>query len=139
MWINGPFFCSTADITIFRGGKSDESKDNWDKSALYFQLPEGKKVTGDGGYIGEPTKCVTKSKQYPKEMQAWIARSLARQETNHTRLKFFNILGNVFCHGKNTEEKMRMHKMAVEAVATLVQYDYEHGHPPFDVNTTSVI
>lgn len=28
---------------------------------------------------------------------------------------------------------MKLHKMAVEAVVVMIQYDYENGHPPFDV------
>ena len=55
MWINGGFPASTHDITIFRGGKKGE-KDNWDKKALYFQVPEGKRGVGDSGYAGEATK-----------------------------------------------------------------------------------
>ena len=134
MWVNGPFVCSTSDITIFRGGPPDKSKDKWDKSALYSRLPDGKKAVGDGGYAGEPTKLITKSKLYPKEMRDWIGVALARQESNHTRLKFFNILGHVFRHGKSTKERKEMHKMAVHAVTTMVQYDYDHGHPPFENN-----
>jgi len=67
-------------------------------------------------------------------MQGWLARALARQETFHARLKFFNILGTIFRHGTSTENKMQMHKMALEAVSVLIQYDYENGHPPFDCN-----
>jgi hypothetical protein len=28
---------------------------------------------------------------------------------------------------------MKLHKMAVEAIAVIRQYDYENGHPPFEV------
>lgn len=43
IWIRGPVPASTADITMFRGGKTDVSKDQWDKSALYHQVPKGMK------------------------------------------------------------------------------------------------
>jgi len=76
----------------------------------------------------------TNSKDLPKETQVWIGRCLARQESLHTRLKFFNILGHRFRHGTSTEHRMTMHKMAVEAVCTIVNYDFEHGHPLFDAN-----
>ena len=55
------------------------------------------------------------SKDVPKKMQVWISQCLARQETLHIRLKFFNILGHQFRHGTSTEHRMTMHKMAVEA------------------------
>ena len=90
-------------------------------------------MVADGGYAGEPSKIVTKSRQHPKEMREWIGQVLARQETLHTRLKNFNILGQRFRHGKSTSHKMELHKMAVEAVCVIIQYDYENGHPPFDV------
>lgn len=45
----------------------------------------------------------------------------------------FNILGQRFHHGKSTSQRMRLHKMAVEAVAGIIQFDYENGHPPFDI------
>ena len=31
---------------------------------------------------------------------------------------------------------LKMHKIAL---VMLIEFDYEHVHPPFDVNTTSVI
>lgn len=67
------------------------------------------------------------------EFKEFLARAKNRQETFHWRLKAFNVLGQRFRHGKNTEHKMSLHKMAVEAVAVIVQYDYENGHQPFDV------
>ena len=95
----------------------------------------------------------TNSSEFPDEMKFWIGRCLARQETLHARLKFFNILGNRFRHGTSVKERMSLHQMAVEAgkrscsvaiicyeliqsfeVCCLVQYDYENGHPPFDSN-----
>ena len=57
----------------------------------------------------------TSSPDLPKDMREWIGRCLARQETLHARLKFFNILSHRFRHGKSPKERMNMHKMAVEA------------------------
>lgn len=134
VWVNGPFVPSTADVTAFRGGKADENENKWDKSSLYFQVQKGNKLVADGGYVGEPTKIITtKSRQYPKVMRKWIGEALARQETLHGRLKSFNILGTRFRHGVGTKNKMDLHKTAVEAVTVIIQYDYENGHPPFDV------
>ena len=129
---SGPFVPSTADITAFRGGTVKDKK-NWDKDSLYFQLPEGKMIVADGGLNGEPSKITTSSPEHPKEMRLWIGNALARQETMHTRLKNFNILGHRFRHGKSTREKMKLHQMAVDAVCVIIQYDYENGHPPFEL------
>ena len=134
VWAEGPVVPSYADISMFRGGKSDEDVEEWDKSALYFQIPEGKRVIADGGYAGEPTKITISSNEHPAAMKKFIADAKARQETFHTRLKFFKILGNRFRHGKNTAEKMKLHKMAVDICCIIVQYDYENGNPPFELN-----
>jgi len=95
-------------------------------------VPKAKNLLADRAYIGEPSKIATNSTEYPKEMREWIAKVLGRQETFHGRLKNFNILGHRFRHGKTTQNKKDLHKMAVEAVAVIIQYDYEHGHPPFE-------
>ncbi|KAL7544298.1 hypothetical protein ACHAWF_007685 [Thalassiosira exigua] len=132
--VDGPYNASRSDICIFRGSKnSKEKKEHWNENALYFKVPEGKKVVGDGGFAGEPSKITTKSRQHPKEMRDWISRVLARQETLHTRLKSFNIVGHRFRHGNSTEKRYELHKMALDAVSVIIQYDYENGHPPFDV------
>ena len=131
--MEGPVPPSTADITLFRGGKSGDDKKYWDKKSLYFQLPEGKRVIADGGLAGEPTKITIASTLHPAKLQEYIKLAKARQETLHTGLKSFNILGHRFRHGTNTQEKLKLHKMAVEAICTITQYDFENGHPPFDM------
>ncbi|KAL7533813.1 hypothetical protein ACHAXR_006799 [Thalassiosira sp. AJA248-18] len=133
VWANGNAPASYADITYFRGGKVDEGKENWDRNALYFQVPEGKRLIADGGLSGEPTKITIASPLHPKKMRDYISLAKARQETLHTSLKSFNILGHRFRHGTDTEEKMELHKMAVEAIIVIIQYDFENGHPPFDM------
>ena len=49
------------------------------------------------------------------------------------RLKAFNILGGRFRHGTSVEHRMELHRMAVDAIVGVIQYNYENGHPPFDV------
>ena len=71
--------------------------------------------------------------EHSSEFKEFMARAKNRHETLHTRLKSFNILGHYFRHGKNTKHRMYLHKMVVESVAGIVQYDYENGHPPFSV------
>jgi hypothetical protein len=96
-------------------------------------LKEGELIIGDSGYEGEPDKIVVAKEEHQPCMKAFIARAKNRQETFHTRLKSFNILGCRFRHGANTDDTLCVHKIAVYAVVTIVQYDYENGHPPFDI------
>jgi hypothetical protein len=88
---------------------------------------------GDSGYSGEPSKIVTTKDEHSSDFKEFLARAKNRQETFHWRLKAFNILGHRFRHGKSTNHRMKLHKMAVEAVVVMIQYDYKNGHPPFDV------
>ena len=66
-------------------------------------------------------------------MREFFARAKSRQETLHSRLKFFKILDGRFRHRKGSEEKMKYHKTCFEAVLILVQYDLENGHPLFEI------
>lgn len=132
-WISGPHKPSRHDITVFCGGDASVKVEERDQSALYFQLEEGEKCVGDAGYAGEPSKIVVTKDEQSSEFKEFLARIKNRQETYHTRLKSFNILGHRFRHGVNTQERMRLHKMAVWAVSGIIQLDYRNGHPPFDV------
>lgn len=131
--IRGPFPAgATNDGTIFRGGTKDISRDEWDQSSLYFQMPSGKKAVGDSGYQGISNVTITKRK-YSRKLKQFLNRTKLRQESFHTRLKSFNILGQRFRHGSSTKNKMETHKMCVEAICVIVQIDMENGHPLFEV------
>ena len=133
MWINGPFPAGARhDSTIFRGGTNAMKKENWDKSALYFKIPSGKRAVGDSGYKGVPRVTVTRRK-HSRGLKKFLTRAKQRQESFHTRLKSFHILRYRFRHGSSTESKMETHKMCVEAICVIVQYDLENGHPLFEV------
>ncbi len=110
-----------------------DNSDSWDKSALYFQLGKGEMCIGDSGYIGEPDKIVVEKDEHPPQLKSFLSRAKNRQETFHSRLKNFNILGHRFRHKGGIESKLRRHESAVCAVACIIQYDYENGHPPFDI------
>ena len=71
--------------------------------------------------------------EHSPEFKEFIGRVLSRQETLFKGLKDFKILSDRFAYGRNTVERMTLHKMAVEAIAVIKQYDYENGHPPFEV------
>ena len=68
-----------------------------------------------------------------KDLKQFLGRAKNRQESLHTRLKSFNYLYHRFRHGKSTQNKMELHKMCVEAVCVIVQYDMENGSPIFDL------
>lgn len=131
--MSGPHEPSRHDITVFRGGDTGKSKEDWDQKSLYFRLGNKDKAIGDSGYAGEPTKVVVSKDEHSSEFKEFMARVKNRQETFHWRLKAFNILGHRFRHGKSTKHRKELHKMSVEAVAVIIQYDYENGHPPFDI------
>jgi hypothetical protein len=132
-----PFPASAHDITIFRGGTTDEDEEEWDKDSLYFlmekELGDGQKGVGDSGFAGEPDKIITTKDHHSKELKEFIARVKNRQESLHIRLKAFNLLGNRFRHGKSTEDKMELHGICTAAITVIVQYDFETGRPPFQV------
>lgn len=115
VWINGPFLASTHDKTIYN--KTD---------GLKSQMPAGKKGIADRGYRGEPTLS-TRNDLDTEPVRDYKRRARARHETFNGRLKRFKILDERFRHG------FQKHKVVMESVCVLVQYDMENGHPLFDV------
>jgi hypothetical protein len=100
---------------------------------LYFQIPKGKELIGNSGYNGEPSKISASVDEHSAEVKEFFARAKSRQETINTRLKFFNVLGDRFRHGKGAENGLRVHQTCFEAVCVLVQYDMENGHPLMEI------
>ena len=134
VWVNGPKPCGlSSDSTMFRGGKKDDDEGDLDTTALYHMLPKGKKAIGDSGYEGMPEKVTITRDGQSKDLKQFLGRAKNRQESLHTRLKSFNCLYHRFRHGKSTQNKMELHKMCVEAVCVIVQYDMENGSPIFDL------
>lgn len=139
VWLSGPHFPSTHDITIFRGGKPEVKLDDRDQNALFFRmkaLGRGKKCVADSALAGEPDMIITSTSDHDKDFRDWVNRVKDREETIHSRLKSFNVLANTFRHGKGTKDKMEKHKACTESVAVIVQYDFDCGHPPFEVDGT---
>ncbi|KAL7544447.1 hypothetical protein ACHAWF_016267 [Thalassiosira exigua] len=104
LWTAGPEPASTHDITFFRGGKMEGSnrkknEKKWDKSALYFQLPKGKRLIGDSGYEGEPETISTTKSEHDSQTKEFFARAKSRHETFNKRLKDFGVLSRHFRHG----------------------------------------
>lgn len=100
------------------------------------KLGAGKKCIGDSALAGEPDKVLTNTSGHDKDFRDWVNRVKCREETVHSRLKSFNVLSHTFRHGMGTDDKMEKHKSCTEAVAVIVQYDFDCGHPPFEVDGT---
>ena len=79
IWKRGPYPASVHDITIYRGGKSDENKEDWEQNSLYFRtggaLPGGGgKGVGDSGYNGVPEKIIITKDGQSKQLKEFLAR-----------------------------------------------------------------
>jgi hypothetical protein len=117
VWISGPHRGGKHDITIFREGLKDKIK-------------QGKKLPVDRGYKSSKLDegmlsppCALDS----KELNNFKSRARLRQETFNGRLKFFDALGQTFRHG------IDKHKLVLEAVCVIVQYQMDNGRPLFAV------
>jgi len=93
---------------------------------LACNIPQGKKVLGDSALKGseKASYFMLGSSTNAKKFKA---RAQARHETLYKRFKDFGILRQRFRHG------FHQHKLVLDAVAVIVQYDMENGHPLFDV------
>jgi len=132
IWINGPFPASRHDSTVFRGGRKDTKKEDWDHDALYWKMPKGTKGIGDSGYVGIENIIIYRE-EHSLEFKEFMGRAKNRQETLHSRLKSFNVLKSRFRHGQGTQSKMAYHKICVEAVCVMVQYSFENGNSMFEL------
>ena len=112
--MNGPFKASRHDITIFRRG------------GLQDMVPEGNRIIGDRGYIGEPNLISTPNAHDPAALRKFKSRARARHESFNGRIKNFKCLDERFRHGLNK------HKIVFEAVCVICQYQMENGSPLFN-------
>lgn len=117
VWINGPF----------RGGENDK---NMFRSGLKQKIAPGKLVIADRGYVssnkGEEMLC-TPNPLDSKAVNNFKSRSRCRHETFNGRLKNFASLRDTFRHG------VAKHKIAFEAVVSIVQYQLDNGAPLYTV------
>ncbi len=120
-------------MTVFQGGKEEDKKENWDQKALYFLIKQGDQIVGDSGYEGKPSKIVVMRDEHSKKFKEFLARFTSHQETFFKGLKDWKILRDCFAYGNTTKERMKLHKMAVKAIAVICQYDYKNGNPPLKV------
>ncbi len=71
--LRGPFEAGMHDMTVFRGGKEEDGKENWDREALYFKIKKGDCIVGDSGYEGEPSKIVVMRDEHSKKFKKFLA------------------------------------------------------------------
>jgi hypothetical protein len=113
VWMNGPFKASRHDITIFR------------RAGLQTRIPQGHRIIGDSGYIGEPVVISTPNVHDPVALRKFKSRARARHESFNGRLKNFKCLDERFRHGVD------QHKVVFEAICVICQYQLETGSPLF--------
>ncbi|KAL7479093.1 hypothetical protein ACHAW6_010175 [Cyclotella cf. meneghiniana] len=104
--------------------------ETWGRDDLLFQIANGKKAIEDSAFDGLPKKVTVKQPGHTQDVFRFLDMAQNRQEAYHAWFKNYNILYHHFRHGKNTEDKMKLHKMAVGAVAVVVENDMKH-HPLF--------
>jgi hypothetical protein len=123
--IKGPYPASKNDLTIFRYGDGDK---NNPQPSLKDKILAGKRVIADSSYKAEDGKTVSTTRRSDTaEVRELKARAKSRQETFNARIKGYRILATEFRHG------IEHHKMVMESICILVQYDLESGHPLFQV------
>lgn len=116
--IIGPVEASQDEIGLFRAHLKDK-------------IPRGKYVIVDKGMKSGSDETERDLLAFPnptdsQELKKFKARVRCRQEAFHSRLRKYAALEQVFRHG------MHKHKLVVEAVCLLVQYDLDLGSDIFD-------
>ena len=120
VWMNGPFYASKSDITMFRYGDGDEEEPGRN---LRDMIPNGKRAIADSGYSGEDGKtCSITRRSDSDEVKEFKARAKSRQEQFNAKVKAFTCTATEFRQG------MEVHAAAFESVCVLLQYDMEYGH-----------
>jgi DDE superfamily endonuclease len=113
----GPFPAGMPDISVFR-----------EAGGIFHLIPPDKRLIGDNGYNGEPTKIVTPNDHDSLIASKYKGRARARQETFNARLKEFNILAQTFRHANKRDnvENLDDHQRVFESVCALIQYDLQY-------------
>ncbi len=102
-------------------GKIDVCVHKWDKTALYFKIPDRKYALGDSGYCEEPGKFVCVDDVHGDEIKQFMLWAKHRQEFYHSWLCGFCVLSHWFRHGNSTANIniMEYHQTCVNVMATL--------------------
>jgi hypothetical protein len=114
--IGGPFPAGTNDKTM------------WNLGAKTL-IPEGMVGIADSGYIGAEGVSVP-NRYDSKKANVFKRRARARHESFNARIKNFAITDHTFRLKKDRENK---HKMIMDVICIIVQYQMENGSPLFDI------
>jgi hypothetical protein len=68
----------------------------WNRSSLYFNVPESVKLVGDSAYAGQPDKVTTTKDAHSPTTKRLFARMKSMLETCHGRLKNFKVVRESF-------------------------------------------
>jgi hypothetical protein len=111
------------DISVFR-----------EAGGIFHLIPPDKRLMGDNGYNGEPTKIVTPNDHDSLIASKYKGRARARQETFNLRLKEFSIIAQTFRHAiyRDNVENLDDHQRVFESVCALIQYDLQYV-PLFEI------
>ena len=71
--------------------------------------------------------------QHSKKFKKFFDKSFQPLGENFQGVKRLEFLREHFAYVSTTQERMKLYKTAVSAIAVIHQYDYENGHPPFEV------
>ena len=78
------------DLSVFLGQETkDQPKAEWNRDALYWQVPMGKKLVADGIYSGCPDKVMVKRVGHPKWVTEYLDRIQNRQEVSTDKIRIF--------------------------------------------------
>jgi hypothetical protein len=105
----------------------------WDRSSLYFNVPDGVKLVGDSAYAGQLDKVTTTQDAHKASTKMLFGRIKSLNEKANGRFKNFRAVRDGFRHGTDAIDKMKKLKKSFEAVAVLVQYDIESGHDLYEM------
>lgn len=121
----GPYPAGETDLHVFRK-----------RDGIINQIPPGKRLIGDRGYVGEDEKISTPNEHDALEVFRYKNRARSRHETFNKRLKEFNVLSCRFRHlhyyAAQRSYDLDKHKKVFESICILVQYDLKH-RPLFEM------
>jgi hypothetical protein len=120
-----------------KGGKNDKTTF---REELMGKIPAGSKGIADNGYIADDLRdsLAFSNNRLPRHIRKLYQRAKARHETLYSRMKSFRVLAQKF-RCKHYSDRDTKHKTCFEAVAVIVQYQFENGAPLFSVDHLETI
>lgn len=121
--IRGPFPAGKSDKAVFM-------------EELMAKIPPGSKGIADNGYRSKEDMMEAylafPNSYAPKALRKFMGRSRSRHESLYARMKNFEVLKQTF-RSKHADRDAR-HKACFEAIAVILQFQFENGHPLMSVD-----